>query len=199
MLYSKDNIRSEQKRAGATMNYISQLNAFYELLPSNPLSSKAICLYSVLLHINNKCLWKVRFTVANTYLVMLTGIDRRTLDRIRNELIQKKYIEYKKGSGSQAGEYRIIPLYVQNDTQNNLCVQNDIQFVTQNDTQSVTQLDHINKLNKTIYLSLIEKTHARYPLPRNSAEILAAQAYARSLDEWKLIPKEEQFRIISLV
>ena len=88
---------------------------------------------------------------------------------------------------------------MQNDTQNSLYVQNDIQFVTQNDTQSVTQLDHINKLNKTIYLSLIEKTRAQYPLPRNSAEILAAQAYARSLDEWKLIPKEEQFRIISLV
>lgn len=181
------------------MNYISQLNAFYELLPSNPLSPKAICLYSTLLHINNKCLWKVRFTVANTYLVMLTGIDRRTLDRTRNELIQKKYIEYKKGSGSQAGEYVIIPLYVQYDTQNNLCAQNDIQYVTQNDTQSVPQLDYINKLNKTIYLNLIEKTRARYPLPRNSAEILAAQAYARSLDEWQLLTKEEQFRIIGLV
>lgn len=120
------------------MNYLKQLNAFFELLFTNPLSPKAICLYSTLLHINNKCLWKKRFKVANTMLMSITSIDRRTLDRVRNELIQKGYIEYKKGNGNQAGEYTII----------NLCVQYDTQYDIQCDTQSDIQCDHINKQNK---------------------------------------------------
>ena len=188
------------------MKYISQLNAFYELLPSNPLGPKAICLYSVLLHINNKCLWKARFTVANTYLVTLTGIDRRTLDRIRNELIQKNYIEYKKGKGNQAGEYRIIPLYAQNDTQNDLIVQNDTQkspcvhfdtqFVTQNDTQTVTQYDHINRQDKTIYSILLENARKNNPINYFGDKIKALK-WAKEQEDWNLLSPEEQLKFIN--
>lgn len=133
------------------MNYLKQLNAFFELLFTNPLSPKAICLYSTLLHINNKCLWKKRFKVANTTLMSITSIDRRTLDRVRNELVQKGYIEYKKGNGNQAGEYTII----------NLCVQYDTQYDIQCDTQSDIQDDHINKQNKTDDDYIYNILHAR--------------------------------------
>lgn len=118
------------------MNYIKQLNAFYELLIVNPLSSSALCLYSVLLHINNKCNWITEFTVANSTLQTFTSLSRIALDRSRNELIQKGYIKYKKGSGNQAGKYLIVNFDTQNDTQND----------TQSDIQTDTQSENINKL-----------------------------------------------------
>ena len=126
------------------MNYIKQLNAFYELLIVNPLSSSALCLYSVLLHINNKCNWITEFTIANSTLQSFTRLSRVALDRARNELVQKKYIKYKKGSGNQAGKYTIIDLIVRFDTQND--TQDNTQSNTQNDTQDNTQSENINKL-----------------------------------------------------
>lgn len=118
------------------MNYIKQLNAFYELLIVNPLSSSALCLYGALLHINNKCNWIAEFTVANSTLQTFTSLSRVALDRARNELIQKGYIKYKKGSGNQAGKYLIVCFDTQIDTQTD----------TQDVTQSNTQSENINKL-----------------------------------------------------
>ncbi len=125
------------------MNYIKQLNAFYELLIVNPLSSSAVCLYGVLLHVNNKCNWITEFTVANLTLQTFTSLSRLALDRARNELVQKNYIKYKKGSGNQAGKYTIVNLIVRFDTQND--TESDTEDDTQNDTESDTQSEHINK------------------------------------------------------
>lgn len=125
------------------MNYIKQLNAFYELLVINPLSSSAVCLYGVLLHVNNKCNWITEFTVANLTLQSFTGLSRIALDRARNELVQKNYIKYKKGSGNQSGKYTIINLIVRFDTQTD--TQYDTQSDTEDDTQYDTQSEHINK------------------------------------------------------
>lgn len=122
------------------MNYIKQLNAFYELLIVNPLSSSALCLYGALLHINNKCNWITEFTVANSTLQTFTSLSRVALDRARNELIQKGYIKYKKGSGNQSGKYLIVCFDTQIDTQS--VTQTDTQYVTQSNTQS----ENINKL-----------------------------------------------------
>lgn len=133
------------------MNYIKQLNAFYELLIVNPLSSSALCLYSILLHINNKCNWITEFTVANSTLQTFTSLSRVALDRARNELIQKGYIKYKKGTGNQAGKYLIVCFDTQNDTQN------DTQIVTQNDTQS----ENINKQKLKLKQKHIEKENKR--------------------------------------
>lgn len=121
------------------MNYIKQLNAFYELLVVNPLSSSALCLYNTLLHINNKCNWTIEFTVANSTLQTFTSLSRMSLDRARNELIQKGYIKYKKGTGNQAGKYLIVCFDTQSDTQS--VTQTD----TQNVTQGITQSGNINK------------------------------------------------------
>lgn len=122
------------------MNYISQLNAFFDIKLSNPLSANAQCLYINLFYMNNKCNWIERFTVSNTMLCALTGIDRRTLDRVRNELIQKGYIDYKKGTGNQAGTY----LLVQFDTQND--IQGDIQNGTQMSRTVTHNMSTLNKL-----------------------------------------------------
>lgn len=129
------------------MNYLKQITQFYKLLPNNPLSASAQCLYFYLLNKNNELAWIKEFTVANMIVCGYTGLNRQALDRARNELKQKGYIDYKKGVSNQAGKYLIIEFVTQNVTQN------DTQSVTQNDTQDDTQGGHtvstLNKLKKT--------------------------------------------------
>lgn len=125
------------------MNYIKQVNAFYKFLPNNPLSSNAQCLYSYLLNKNNELGWIKEFTVSNMIVCGFTNLSRQALDRARNELKQKGYIDYKKGYSNQAGTYVIVSFDTQNDTQN------DTQDNTQDDTQGGHTLCTLNKLNKT--------------------------------------------------
>ena len=154
------------------MNYISQLNAFFDIKLSNPLSANAQCLYINLFYMNNKCNWIERFTVSNTMLCALTGIDRRTLDRVRNELIQKGYIEYKKGTGNQAGTY----LIVQFDTQN----------VIQNDIQNGTQMSH----NMTTLDKQKHKLNNKESKKKNLEKFIAP-----SLDDIKKYVLEKQLNV----
>ena len=142
------------------MNYPKQLNAFYKLLPNNPLSSNAQCLYNYLVYKNNELAWIEEFTVSNMIVCGFTSLSRQALDRARNELVQKGYIKYKKGVSNQAGKYSIVCFVTQNDTQDNT------HGNTQDDTQGGHTLSTLNNNNINIYLMLIEKTRAQYPLPR---------------------------------
>ena len=121
------------------MNYIKQLNTFYKLLPNNPLSSNAQCLYNYLLNKNNELGWIKEFTVSNMIVCGFTCLSRQALDRARNELKQKGYIEYTKGVSNQAGKYLIVCFGTQDDTHDN----------TQDDTQDGHTASILNKLNKT--------------------------------------------------
>lgn len=121
------------------MNYLKQITQFYKLLPNNPLSASAQCLYFYLLNKNNELAWIKEFTVANMIVCGYTGLNRQALDRARNELKQKGYIDYKKGVSNQAGKYLIIEFVAQNVTQDD----------TQDDTQGGRTVSTLNKLNKT--------------------------------------------------
>lgn len=125
------------------MNYLKQITQFYKLLPNNPLSASAQCLYFYLLNKNNELAWIKEFTVANMIVCGYTGLNRQALDRARNELKQKGYIDYKKGVSNQAGKYLIIEFVAQNVTQD--VTQDD----TQDDTQGGRTVSTLNKLNKT--------------------------------------------------
>ena len=125
------------------MNYVTQLNGFFDSLQHNPLNSNAIALYVTLFHINNKCAWIKWFTAANITVQALSGLSRNQLHNARNELKQKGYIDYKKGSGNQAGKYLLVSFDTQIDTQT------DTQSHTQTNTQSDTQTQHkLGTLNK---------------------------------------------------
>lgn len=189
------------------MNYIEQLNSFYELQEQHPISIKAFCLYHHLLNINNKLFWKERFVLPNSRLVNLTRIDIRTFDRVRNELIQKGYIEYKKGKGNQAGEYKIVKLYMQNDRQNGLSVQNDIQItdICKNDIQNDRQFDIQNdrqsdNINKTenidIYFNLINKAREKFDVLTFGGKMQACN-WAKEQLEWNQISRDEQLWFIN--
>ena len=122
------------------MNYIRQLNAFYKIVPIKQISPNAKNLYETLLYINSSCFWKSDFTVANLYLMTLTGLNKQAIYRARNELIQKELIDFKKGiNQNEAGRYTIIEFVTADDTANETALE------TADDTAD----DTINKLNKT--------------------------------------------------
>jgi len=147
------------------VNYIKEVNAFYDWLVYNPLPTGAIALWNALISINNKAGWAEEFTVANLTLQALTGLSRQGLDRARNILVQKGLIEYKKGTSNKAGKYKLISLECQkvgttkgtvvdaeDDTEDLECqkigTEHDTKR-TQNDTQSGHSSSTLNKLNKT--------------------------------------------------
>ena len=108
------------------MNYIKQITQFYELLPSNPLSPNAQCLYFYLLNLNNRLGWKKTFTVANSIVAGYTGLDISALQRARNSLVQKGYIKYEKGKSNIAGTYEVVEFEVDYKNQNDSTANNTV-------------------------------------------------------------------------
>lgn len=92
------------------MNYIKEINAFYDRLELNSLSSSAIALWFALMHINNKAAWTAEFTVAVSVLSVKTGLSERTISNARNELKQKGYIDFRSRKGNQSAVYKIFSL-----------------------------------------------------------------------------------------
>lgn len=132
------------------MDYISEIRAFFDWLQLNPLPADAQALWHMLIYVNNKCAihidgtwcWLLEFTVPNKTLTSMLGFSRTQLDRMRNTLIQRGRILYKKGCGNQAGTYQLIPFGEHYVTQT----------VTHPVTQKVTQVRlKVKPLNNTIY------------------------------------------------
>ncbi|GAB4074306.1 hypothetical protein GCM10028778_18090 [Barrientosiimonas marina] len=90
------------------MNYIKELNAFYDQMVFNPLSGSAQAVWHALMHFNNKSGWQASFTVPATMLEFISGVKGTTFKRARTELIEKDYIDVTPGSGNQAATYRMI-------------------------------------------------------------------------------------------
>ncbi|MBM7599047.1 hypothetical protein JOC34_001415 [Virgibacillus halotolerans] len=94
------------------MNYIKEMNAFYNRLETNPLSASAINLWYALMHINNRAGWLEEFTVAVYVLGVKTSLSESALKRARVELQEKGYIRYRSQDGNRAAIYEIISLDV---------------------------------------------------------------------------------------
>ena len=90
------------------MRYISEINAFYDWLELNDLSTSAVALWYALMHINNKAAWVETFTVAESVLSIKTGLSGRGVRNARNELKQKGRIDFKSRVGGKAPIYTLI-------------------------------------------------------------------------------------------
>ncbi len=135
------------------MDYIKEINAFYDWLETNSLSSSAIVLWHALMAINNKCGWITEFAAATSVLEIKTGLTRRTIERARNELKQKGRINWKSRKGNQSAVYTIIP-FVRNDDAQSVAqpvAQSVAQtIVRNNDAQSVAQTISSSNTNTNI-------------------------------------------------
>ncbi|MFC0186716.1 DnaD domain protein [Fictibacillus aquaticus] len=93
------------------MNYIKELNAFYDWLETNELSPSAINLWYALLHINNKAGWCHSFCVAESVLHVKTGLSDRTIRKARAELKEKNRIDFCSRKGGRAPVYTITSFF----------------------------------------------------------------------------------------
>ncbi|GAB3806645.1 DnaD domain-containing protein [Virgibacillus kimchii] len=92
------------------MNYIKEINAFYDHMERNPLSASAVTLWHTLMHINNKARWAETFTVAAPVIRVKSGLTDSSFKRARIELKEKGYIDYQSRSRNQAPIYRMVRL-----------------------------------------------------------------------------------------
>ena len=113
------------------MNYIEQLNAFFIKKEQDALSSRAQCLYFNLLGLNNRYRWAAWFSVSGLLLQGMTGLSRNQLTQARAELMQKGYLCYETGRGSQTGRYHL----------ENLAALYRDEFGPQGGTQTKTQTE----------------------------------------------------------
>ena len=151
------------------MNYIMQLNVFYEKASGESLSLKAIGLYMLLLNKNNRLGWIEEFKMTNNVIMSVANCTLYELKTARNELEEKGYIIYKKGTKGQAGNYKIINLEKeflkncnksseQNDTNFSL-VENNIKKSSEQNSINLSLLsEDINKSSekKHVNISLLD-------------------------------------------
>lgn len=130
------------------MNYIMEINRFYDWLETNNIPKSAIALWHGLMHINNKANWIYEFTVAMSVLELKTGFKSSELYKARNELQNRGRIIWTSREGSQSAIYRIIPFCLHN-METNDDINRNINRETNGNTNS-RQTDSINKLNQTI-------------------------------------------------
>ena len=116
------------------MDYIAEINAFYIWLETNELTNPAITLWYALMHTANRIGFQNKFTVAISTLEAKTNLNKKAIERARNNLQQTGRIKWKKRDGNQSAIYEIIVL----------CDKKDIDFVPQTVPQTVPQDDPIN-------------------------------------------------------
>lgn len=132
------------------MNYIAQLKGFRIKRLTNPISANSICLYFILLEYVNELSFLEWFTAPNSTLQGLTGLSISALQRARNELVQRGYIQYKNGQGNTAGRYHIEDLTLCFEQQMHNKVNNKCSTNAQQSEQHLgSKVNTLIKLNET--------------------------------------------------
>lgn len=158
------------------MNYIREINAFYDWLETNSISDSAIVLWHALMHISNRAGWITEFAVALSTLETKTGLKKDAIIRARNRLQQVGRIGFQSRNGQQSAIYSIKPFET-------CVVLNDTNCDTNRNTNrslTATQSASITKLNKTKQkrdLSKFENFYQAYP--RHNARKDAEKAWAQ--------------------
>ena len=173
------------------MNYFTQKKAYYRKLLVNPLSRDAQVLYNYLLDKDNELFWKKKFSVTNSEIMVFTGMSISALQRARNELKTKSYIEYEKKSGNNAGNYGIIEFVTQIEQQNGQ------QSEQQNEQQVGQQSEHIHNIEQeTIYFNLLKNAREKFEVSTFGGK-LKARTWASEQEEWGQLTDEERLMFTS--
>ena len=128
------------------MNYIAQINAFWDSATTNPLSTGQVSLYFALLHVCNRSNWIEWFAAPNQVLSVLTGLSRSGILKARNELKQRGLIDFRE-RGTKTTLYTITIVNSK---------QVSVQDSKQNSEQVGTQ-DGVQDSMQDIYIKDIEK------------------------------------------
>lgn len=94
------------------MDYEKQLEAFYSNLNYNPISANAMTVYQAILFIAHTANKIEQLSIANTRLMSICNLTLKQFQAARNEILTKKYIDYKKGRNqNDAPKYAVSILY----------------------------------------------------------------------------------------
>lgn len=134
------------------MNYIHQLNAFWEeqarlMNEGKGLSPTQSALYLALLHCNNQCGWREVFQKDKETLMAMSGINQdKTFYKNRDALVESGFVTLLKGSINKgSARYSIKVLYVEStNSPTNSPTYSD----TNSSTNSATNINkHVNNIN----------------------------------------------------
>jgi|GEM_PF-2328417 len=98
------------------MNYIIEINAFYEWLDTHPISRSAVALWYALMHIDNKTHWQKSFTVAISTLQHKARLTRVELFKARAELIESGLITCTPRERQKSAKYSILSFFQDDGT-----------------------------------------------------------------------------------
>jgi len=134
------------------LNYIREINAFYDWLETNTLADSAINLWHALMHVANKAGWPEEFAVALSTLQSKTGLKKDAVITARNRLQTVGRITFRSRSGQQSAVYHMVPLIncvgLTDTNPDTNPVTNSAQTPTQTPTLTPTLTPPINKLNR---------------------------------------------------
>lgn len=163
------------------MNYIHQLNGFWEKVSGENLNTSSVVLYMALLHVCNNTGWKVKFNSQRDYLLHLSKIGSvHTYYAAIKELTERGFIKYEKGINPKtAATFEIVPLFRSNNatqgaTQQNQYSNNDMQGATQTATQGATIHKPINNkpINNKLDIDHIDFSKANFDNLKDAANDL---------------------------
>ena len=89
------------------LNYISEINAFFEWTRENKISHSVVNLWITLMHINNRLMWREWIEVSTTELCNLTKLSESSITRTRKEMEQLGLILFHAKRGNPT-RYKII-------------------------------------------------------------------------------------------
>ena len=99
------------------MEWFKQMRALDIILETTPLDVAEHVLLNVLYIKANALGWKTYISISNGVLQSRCGITEKTLIKARNNLVEKGFIKYKKGTKNSAGLYYLEKIYDENITE----------------------------------------------------------------------------------
>jgi hypothetical protein len=96
------------------MNYIAEIRAFFVKAKVTDLSTGQRALWFALMETNNICAWSEWFSVTNCALISDTGLSKSGIEKARNALKQKGFIDFRP-NGPNAPRYKMISQIPQKD------------------------------------------------------------------------------------
>lgn len=159
------------------INYITEINKFYDWLETNQVPKAAIALWNALMHINNKTGWDKAFTVAISTIESKTGFKRSELFEARNVLTQKGRIVWRQRGGNLCAEYEICFFSVHNT---------DASADTSADAKAYSKRTQKHTINKQdLEETKQSKSHSAASAPaKKNSELLYWKSFVDKWNAW---------------
>ena len=157
-------------KGGETMEYMTQLNRFFEKAEADDLPASAQIVYLHLLNINNRLHWCEWFKVANSRLENLTKLkSNNSIVSAKNRLKQANLLDFK-SEGKVTTRYKIIPIPAQDTAQDTaqLKRQDKTRQKEREKTPAQTKTDYAENVSLTAdeYSKLVEHFNGREDIVR---------------------------------